>query len=83
MPRRLQRQHYDQRLGTEQRSLLTVHDHFHIVHKAVDNLQDVRLHHTGLVLGEPVQSAQDVFDLTVAQQLLCEFLCNKLSNSSL
>ena len=67
MPRRLQRQQCDQRFGIDQRTLLTVHNHFHIVHEAVDNLQDVHLHHAGLVLGEPVQSAQDFFDLTVAQ----------------
>ena len=44
-------------LGIEERLLLTIQDYFHIVHETVDNLQDVRLHHASLVLGEPVQSA--------------------------
>jgi hypothetical protein len=47
----------------------------------VDNLQDMRLRHAGLVLGEPVQSAQYIFDLAVAQQLLCELLCNETSGT--
>ena len=83
MPRRLQRQQFDQWLGIDQGAPLTVHNHFHIVHKTMDNLQDVRLHHAGFILGEPVQSAQDAFDLAVAQQFLCELLCEQLSNSNL
>jgi hypothetical protein len=77
MPRRLQRYQFDQRLGINWNAPLTVHNHFHIVHKTVDNLQDVRLHHAGLVLGEPVQSTHYIFDLTVPQQLLCELLCDE------
>ena len=61
--------------------LLTIHNHFHIVHETVDNLQYMRLHHAGLVLGEPVQSAQYILDLTVAQQLLCELLCKQVRES--
>ncbi len=49
----------------------------------MDNLQDVRLRHVCLVLGEAVQSAQYIFDLAVPQQLLCELLCNEFRNSNL
>ena len=56
MPRHLYRQQYDQMFGIDYGASLTVHNHFHIVHKTVDNLQDVRLRHASLVLGEPVQS---------------------------
>ena len=63
-------------------TLFTIHNHFHIVHQTVDNLQDVGLHHAGLVLGEPVQSAQYILDLAVAQQLLCELLCKQFRNSN-
>jgi hypothetical protein len=80
MPRRLQRQQFDQRLGIDEEAPLTVHNHFHIVHKTVDNLQDVGLHHAGLVLGEPVQSTQYIFDLAVPQQLLRELLCDEFRN---
>src|ERR1700761_331278 len=54
---------------------LTFHNHFHIVHKTVNALQDMRLHHPGLVLRESIQSTQYVFDLAVSQQLLCELFC--------
>ena len=59
---------------------LTIHNHFHIVHKTVDNLQDVRLHHAGFVLRETVQSTQNFLDLAVSQQLLCELPCNEFRN---
>ena len=52
-----------------------------MVHETVDNLQYMRLHHAGLVLGEPVQSAQYILDLTVTQQLLCEFLCKSVNRN--
>jgi hypothetical protein len=44
---------------------LTVHNDFHIVHEAVDDLQDLRLSHTGLFHREPVQSPEYAFDLAV------------------
>ena len=76
MSRRLPRQKSDQMFGVDLGASLTIHNHFHIVHKPVDHLQDVRLRHACLVLGEPVQSTQNIFDLFVAQQFLCELLCN-------
>ena len=65
----------------EYRALLTIHDHFHIVHQTVDNLQDVSLHHAGFVLSEPVQSAQYILDLAVPQYPLCELLCKQVHES--
>ena len=63
------------------RASLTVHNNFHIVHETMDNLQYMRLHHAGLVLGEPVQSPQYILDLAVAQQLLCELLFKQIRES--
>ena len=65
MARHLQGQQSEQMLGIKKGVLLTVHNQFHIVHESVDDLQNMRLHHAGLVLGEPVQTAQYVFDLAV------------------
>ena len=62
---------------------LTIQNYFHIGHKTVDNLQDVRLRHASLVLREPVQSAQYILDLAIPQQLLGELLCNELRDSDL
>ena len=47
----------------------------------MDNLQYMRLHHAGLVLGESVQSPQYILNLAVAQQLLCELPYKKLQES--
>ena len=59
---------------------LTFHNHFHIVHETVNDLQDMRLHHPGLVLRQSIQSTQYVLDLAVSQQLLCELFCNVFRN---
>ena len=57
-----------------QRATLTFHNHFDIVHETVNDLQDMRLHHPGLVLCESIQSTKYVLDLAVSQQRLYELL---------
>ncbi len=39
---------------TSQVLLLTIHDHLHILDKAVDHLQSLRGGHLGLLMGEPI-----------------------------
>jgi hypothetical protein len=82
MPRHLQTYQIDQRLEMNWNAPHTVHHHFHIFHKPVDNLKDVHLRHAGLILGEPVQSPHYFFDLTVPQKFLCELFYNQFSESN-
>ena len=58
-------------------ALLTVHDHLHIVQKAVNDGEGLRHGHASFFLGESVQSLEYRLDLAVSQQLFCELLCNK------
>ena len=58
----------------KQKSLHTIHDEFHVAHKAMNNLKCLGPSHASLIDGESVKSMEHILDLALAQQFLCKLL---------
>jgi hypothetical protein len=61
-------------------SVLTVHDHTHILEKTVDYLESLSGSSFSLVLRQPVQPLQDRLDILLSEKFLYKFDCDALSN---
>ena len=59
--------------------LLTVHDLRHILHEAVDDLENLSCGSPSLVLRETVQSLQDRLDVLLPENFLYRFDCYAIS----
>jgi hypothetical protein len=47
-------------------TVLTAHDHIHILDEIVDNFEDLRSGCPSLILRESIKSRQDRFDLVIS-----------------
>jgi hypothetical protein len=75
MPRRLKGRILNTQRATRLVYLLTVHHLFHILEKAVDDLEGLRRGYPSLVLGESVYPLQYRLDVLLSKELLEKLFC--------
>jgi hypothetical protein len=51
----------------------TFHDYCHVIDQAMDNLEGLGSCHASLLVGEPIEPAEDCRNVVFSQQFLCEF----------
>jgi hypothetical protein len=75
MPRRLKGKVLNIQCATSLVYLLTVHYLFHILEKAVDDLEGLCCGYPSLVDGESVQPLEYRLDVLLSEELLNKFFC--------